>query len=87
MDFLSFLSVENIFSGLETVFRFTIALEFAMLALAGAAATAHVLAMDAQIRQVAKKDREIFYGLRDVMVSKQAEREKKRQERLAQSKA
>lgn len=68
---------------LEGAFRLVIAAEYAFMAVAGAAAAVHVVAMDAELRKRAREQKEMADGVREALEAKAAERENKRRARLA----
>ncbi len=72
---------------IEDVFRFIIMMEFAVIALAGAAALAHVIMVDAELRTMAIDQQAMIDGMSDAAEAKNAEYQVKRQARLDKASA
>jgi len=67
----------------ELALRFIIMAEFGFLAVAGLAATVQCVAIDVQIRKLASQQMDMIKGFRDQLETQLAEKEAKRQARLA----
>jgi len=67
----------------EAGIRLLITVEFAFLAVAGAAAAANCVAIDARLRSFAREQQQILDGIMEATEQKIAEKERKQEARLA----
>jgi len=64
-------------SVVEPLLRLALTLEFALLAVAGAAAAVYCVSLDAELRKLAREQQEILNGVRDAIEARRAEKERR----------